>query len=55
VIRELWADPEKGRIYYQLHNWGGFWKAVPLVPGVGSTVEELPDSVVLLLKDGVFL
>jgi hypothetical protein len=53
AIKELWATPE-GRIFYQLTNWSGFWKCVPLMNG-SDKVHRLPAHAVQVMKDGEWL
>ena len=50
ALAELWGTP-KGRIFWRLCNWGGFYHCEPLIAG-RKTVDTLPPNAFLLMKDG---
>lgn len=53
MIWELWATPS-GQIFWQLDNWGGFYKCEPPTGG-RETVETLPADARPLINDGKWI
>ncbi|SLJ40550.1 Uncharacterised protein [Mycobacteroides abscessus subsp. abscessus] len=53
MIWELWATPS-GQIFWQLDNWGGFYKCEPLTGG-SDKVDTLPADARPLINDGKWI